>query len=56
MKKRLSFQIGDLQNNFHSDTAGPQVYNEITYPGGATQVKIFDKSTLIPIGKHKTIK
>ena len=37
-------------------TAGPQVYNGITYPGGAIQVKIFDKSTLIPIGKPKTIK
>ena len=36
--------------------AGPQIYNGITYSGGATQVQIFDNTTLIPIGKPKPIK
>ncbi|MBP3194478.1 MAG: MafB family polymorphic toxin [Cardiobacteriaceae bacterium] len=40
-------------------TVGPQTHNGVTYPGGGTQVEIYnkqDKQKLIPIGKPRPIK
>ncbi|MBR1375861.1 MAG: hypothetical protein IJ566_07225, partial [Cardiobacteriaceae bacterium] len=40
-------------------TVGPQTHNGVTYPGGGTQVEIYNKqdiNKLIPVGKPRPIK
>ena len=45
--------------HIQTGTVGPQTHNGVTYPGGGTQVEIYnyeDRHKLIPIGKPRPIK